>query len=624
MAFYIKNKEALEKRKDEEWIRDLLEALEKVDGQSESIFDVADVAGKKVLCANVEGGQLQLDSLYDSDVFLDMWYKGQKRKVGYKTKVFFYGLGNGMYVRKMLGELPEDGLLFVYEPTVHNLDFLFRNFEYQSLLADKRLILLAPEMLKKKLNSYFTDKCTYPDMPGMIVQHYLNYNRLYETDYYDYMNELQIAVRSINSTQNVFDRYGKRYFQNSIENLPYLYNSKSLHELSKRIPEGLPAIIVAAGPSLDKNVEELRAAKDKALIIAVDSSIRVLLKHGIIPDLVMSIDGVKMTSHFDYPGVEEVPLVCLMTTNCQLVDKHHGMSFFTNDLNIHLEKFFQKHRLLLPLTGSGGSVANSAMSLAQIMDMKTIILVGQDLAYTDNKTHSVDSVRGSWGEDASKKEGMMVEGYDGKPIWSSTEFELYRIWIEEEIMTNPTLKLINATEGGAKIKGAIQMTLRDAIATECTESYNMKEIVQGCVNFFSEEQKADFEEYINKLPEELDECLHKVQSNKRLYQKMQELIYTGKYHSNEMKRLSAQTTEYNDYLDNALVMEYVNHLIHTESSEVLHNLHRVNEDEREDLKTITKSTLHFLETMEQGILDAKKYIEDRLPAIWEKAKQELN
>lgn len=623
MDFYQSNYEALTERRIEDWSLNLALKLKEANWDAESILGVCEVAGRKVLCAEKEGKQFQLDSLYDSDAFVDIWYQGQKIKVGYKSKVFMYGLGNGMYARKMLQELPDDGVLCIYEPTIANIDFLFRNFDYQDILADERFVLFVEECLTTKLNAALIDYLTYVDISVMIIQHYLNYNRLYVENYQYYMNEFQIAVRAVMSTQSVVDRYGKNYFKNSVENLSYLYRSKSLHELSKRLPKGLPTIIVAAGPSLDKNVEELKNAKNKALIIAVDSSLRVLLKHDIIPDLVVSIDGVKMPAHFDYPGVQNVPLICLMNTNYNVVEKHHGMTFFTHDLNAYLQEFFETRDLFMPIVGSGGSVANTAMSIAQTMGLNPVILVGQDLAYTDNKTHSVDSVRGSWGRDASKLEGIMTEGYDGKPIWSSTEFELYRLWIEEEILTKPELRVINATEGGAKIKGAEQMTLREAIETECSKSYDMEQIVKGTPDFFSLEQKEEFRDYMNRLPDELEICLKKVQNNKRLYQKIQEMVFSGKYRVGELQRLLVQTAEYNDYLDEALAMEYVRDLIQMESSEVLHDLHKTSDNEMEDLKTITKSMISYLETMEKGICEAKEYIEGRLPVVWEAAKQEL-
>lgn len=52
----------------------------------------------------------------------------------------------------------------------------------------------------------------------------------------------------------------------------------------------IPVIIVSAGPSLDKNVKELRKAQGKAFIIVVDAALRTVLQAGVQPDIVCTID----------------------------------------------------------------------------------------------------------------------------------------------------------------------------------------------------------------------------------------------------------------------------------------------------------------------------------------------
>lgn len=165
------------------------------------------------------------------------------------------------------------------------------------------------------------------------------------------------------------------------------------------------------------------------------------------------------------------------------------------------------------------------------------------------------------------------------------------------------------------------MTLREAIERECTVSYELEDMVKGTPDFFDEKQKEEFIEYMNRLPEELEHCRKQAQKDRRLYQKMQELIYKRKYSRGELKRILAQTTEYNDYLDHAHAMEYVKDLIQTESSAVIQDLYKVSDDEIADLKEITKNMIQYLEKMEQGITEAKEYISKRLPVVWEKAKQ---
>ena len=52
-------------------------------------------------------------------------------------------------------------------------------------------------------------------------------------------------------------------------------------------------ILVSAGPSLNKNIMELKKAKNKAFIVATDTAVKPLLKAGIEPDLMVMVDGEK-------------------------------------------------------------------------------------------------------------------------------------------------------------------------------------------------------------------------------------------------------------------------------------------------------------------------------------------
>ena len=55
--------------------------------------------------------------------------------------------------------------------------------------------------------------------------------------------------------------------------------------------KGHPAIIVSAGPSLEKNIHLLREAKGKAVIIAVDAVLPTLVPAGVIPDIVVVLEA---------------------------------------------------------------------------------------------------------------------------------------------------------------------------------------------------------------------------------------------------------------------------------------------------------------------------------------------
>jgi hypothetical protein len=58
----------------------------------------------------------------------------------------------------------------------------------------------------------------------------------------------------------------------------------------------LPAFVIASGPSLDQNIEVIKANKDKAIIISCGSALSALLPNGIIPDFHVEMECVPMVA----------------------------------------------------------------------------------------------------------------------------------------------------------------------------------------------------------------------------------------------------------------------------------------------------------------------------------------
>ena len=65
--------------------------------------DVSFVEDKTILYASKDGKDYHLDSLYNPNEILDIWYQGIP-KLLMNAKIFLFGLGNGMYVRKLMKE----------------------------------------------------------------------------------------------------------------------------------------------------------------------------------------------------------------------------------------------------------------------------------------------------------------------------------------------------------------------------------------------------------------------------------------------------------------------------------------------------------------------------------------
>src|SRR5581483_996644 len=94
-------------------------------------------------------------------------------------------------------------------------------------------------------------------------------------------------VKGAQSNAGARRRFAGRYLLNTLANLPALIAEGDVTSLVDQFT-GVPAIVVAAGPSLDNNIAQLGALEDRALIIAVDTTLRPLRAAGIRPHLIVA------------------------------------------------------------------------------------------------------------------------------------------------------------------------------------------------------------------------------------------------------------------------------------------------------------------------------------------------
>ena len=85
------------------------------------------------------------------------------------------------------------------------------------------------------------------------------------------------------------NRFGASWSKNLLKNLPLIAKAPNIHQLS--VKGVRDAVIVASGPSLNKNVHTLATIQDQVFIVAALRSIQTLHDANIKPDLVIQLDA---------------------------------------------------------------------------------------------------------------------------------------------------------------------------------------------------------------------------------------------------------------------------------------------------------------------------------------------
>lgn len=227
-----------------------------------------------------------------------------------------------------------------------------------------------------------------------------------------------------------------------------------------------PVLIVAAGPSLNKQLPLLAENQDLFTIVAVDMVWPILQKHGIVPDAILALDPMSVPS-WPRNQIAETTAFCV-DLGCapRLVwsnDQNHIMT--TCSLSVY--KILREIGVRACLLTTGGSVATSAFGLAERLGANPIVFIGQDLALTDGKDHA-EGYLDPYNTDllsVRTEAGFDVEGYYGGRLRTERQLLFYKTWFEGRIQALPEKMIINATEGGARIQGALQLPF----ATVCQE-----------------------------------------------------------------------------------------------------------------------------------------------------------
>ena len=250
-------------------------------------------------------------------------------------------------------------------------------------------------------------------------------------------------------------------------NLPHSWNAAPIQAL-RDVWYGRPALIVSAGPSLTGVLPLLREAGNRTMLLAAGSVARMLMERQIRPDLVVSIDPFAANAeHFKNWDTTEVPLVYYHRIHRDILASYAGPRFY----------FVAQDDPPLPLCGpagdsaflQGGSVAFSALQVAQHLGANPIIFVGQDFAFAGGHTHASGSVADDLFDERNlPRDYLRVPGIAGKPVVTSRLLFSYLLYMQDYLLgfarRKPEVKYINTSPDGAMIQGMEHLPLDQALA----------------------------------------------------------------------------------------------------------------------------------------------------------------
>ena len=401
------------------------------------------------------------------------------------------GIGLGHGVKAIFDECEKGHTVIAVEPVISFIRAALHEYDFSDRIRAGRLLLCRGSREELSMNISIIDERVAPrDWFVSYLPHVLRR--------YEYSDALRIVSETINATRcnsGTVTSAGTQIATNDVDTIPYLVDKRGVIELVD-IFKDKPAVVVCTGPSLERNIGILSKYQDRVVIVAVAQALRPLLAHDITPDFICTVDfGEVNFSHLDRLMDCGVPLITINRTYARLVQEWRGPMFVVASApgdDSRLSGIFND-RGMLP---QGGSVAHMALQTALALGCKTVMLTGQDLALPDGKSHTAQADTGGnvsiteRGEirwkvndprsiikdgDHSMGPALQVPGYYGNAVLTNVGLQSFKTSLENMIEAIPDaegIKIVNATEGGAAIKGAEPIWLDDAIEEFAPEPFD--------------------------------------------------------------------------------------------------------------------------------------------------------
>lgn len=423
---------------------------------------------------------------------------------------FVFGFSDGKYIRELARKLDDTNLMVVCIPDFTLFSITCRYFDLTDIFENERIIVYFSEM-ERNAEGLFRQLVGYTRIKLLEFCILPGYDIVYHDECETFMDAVLECMRNEimnKETHLAFDRQIPQHMLYHTKHmLPYSNINQLKQELLTKDIEDIPAIIVSAGPSLDKNVHLLKEAKGKAFIIAVDASIRTVMQAGVQPDLLCSVDPNSPERFFSGLDLKDVCWACNQWTNMNLLDTYaeHILYFgsFGDTWNDILK---QNLGYEFPNVVSGGSVSTEAFMIALQMGFKNIVLIGQDLAFTGGVSHTkgIEDALGDNDSYIKSRQIVEVEDINGERLQTDYQMWFYKQWFEKVIrIYKDKIYVIDATEGGARIEGAEIKSLEEVIKTQCNKELDVHKIEQKILPMFSVERQLSLLEQLKSLREKI-------------------------------------------------------------------------------------------------------------------------
>lgn len=396
------------------------------------------------------------------------------------------GFGAGHHVAALAGRYGGHGAVVVFEPDAGMLRAVLSRVDYAGVFRASNVVVLTSESDAGAMAAGLQGLEAVVSSGLRLLEHPASVGRLGATRerFGATLTQVMQAVRTNVVTTLVQVDVTVR---NLLQNLRWYARVAGVAELAGAA-KGRAAVVVAAGPSLRRNIELLTrpGVRESVVIIAVQTVLKPLLARGIRPHFVTALDYHEMSRRF-YEGltaadVEGVTLVAEPKANPAILEAFPGTIRCVGDDVLDQVLGADLARDMGRLT-PGATVAHLAYYLARHLGCDPVILMGQDLGFSEGQYYAPGAaIHRVWGAEVSEFRTLEMfeweriarmrnmlrrcEDVHGRTIYTDEQMATYLVQFEREFARDAErgLRVVDATEGGVRKQHTTPMSLANALA----------------------------------------------------------------------------------------------------------------------------------------------------------------
>ena len=272
------------------------------------------------------------------------------------------------------------------------------------------------------------------------------------------------------------NKFGKRWIRNLSRNMSAIRDLPGIARLTgiaaqaepQAQPEPLPVFLAAAGPGLDAVAPFLPEIRKRCIVVAVDTSLRFLLRSGADPDFTLVVDPQFWNNrHLDRCAGERTRLVAESAVYPPVLRLPFKEAYLCGSL-FPLGSFIEQRVDPKEALGAGGSVATSAWDFSRALGARQIWIAGLDLAFPGLKTHFKGA---RFEEQALAESGRLnpaetwlvhalrggfpfnAPSISGGQVLTDRRLSLYAAWFESRFRRFPAIRNYSLSPDGLNIAG---------------------------------------------------------------------------------------------------------------------------------------------------------------------------